>query len=669
MTRTRAALAGGLAGAFVSLALWSTDLVSLRSLSFAGVSDAAVQDRLLGVALPAVVSFELRLLLLQLAAGGLAGCLASLAVAGGARRRLAAGALTALTLHVLALLGMMGRYPQLYADRYWLAGGLRASVQRLATHVFGPAVFDGLFLIVLAGLLLAVALRERALWSRLPARVWALAAGALLLSLALSGSRLPEAPKVPAAGPPSVLLIVVDSLREDRLLSPEVMPAVSRLAGEGTLFRHAFTPVARTFPSWVSLLTGMEPRHTGVRTMFPDLESRQKLGPTFVSELRDAGYRTFVVSDFAGDMFPRIPGGFDDVDTPNLTAGSLTRATALAAHGFALPFLRIAPLREVLGEWRNLASLSDPEWLTDRTLAHMRRARGRPFVGAVFFGTPHFPYVAPYPDYLTGAGSYRGRYLYHAPPALGQSAPSPQDVAQVRARYDGAVRSTDRAIERLVGALRRDSTLDRTLVVITADHGEELYEEKGIAGHGDTIGAERSQLVPILLRGPGVEAGRVRSDQVRLYDVGATVLGLALGTKGRSFGDGLDLRVEGVLRPACLETGIWFFPGLPLGLAGKRLEYPGIAELLEVVPSTGEFVLRRDWVPSVESAKARGLVLGARLWTEQLLPGGRLTGLTRLPAIPPAGEAEDIAALFEKRCVAGDSALGRFLGAVVWAAP
>jgi hypothetical protein len=668
MTRTRAGLLGGFAGGFVSLALWANDLASLRSLSFAGVSDAATQDRLLGVALPAMVSFELRLLLLMLAAGGLAGGLGGLAIGGGRARRLAAGGLAALTLHVLSLLGMMGRYPQLYADRYWLAGGPRATIQSVATHVVGPVVFDLAFLAVLLGLVLAGAVRERALWRRAPIRIAAASVG-LLLAAALVGGRLLEARVVTAGGPPSVLLIVVDSLREDRMLSAEVMPTVSGLVGEGTLFRHAFTPVARTVPSWVSLLTGMEPRHTGVRTMFPDVESRQKLGPSFVAELRDAGYRTFVVSDFAGDMFPRIPGGFDDVDTPNLTAASLTRSTVLSAHGFALPFLRLRPLRAALGEWRNLASLSDPEWLADRTLAHLRAARGRPYAGAVFFGTPHFPYVAPYPDYLTGAGSYRGRYLYHAPPTLGQNAPSPEDVAQVRARYDGAVRATDRAIARIISTLRRDAALDRTLVVITSDHGEELYEDAGIAGHGDTIGAERSQLVPILLRGPGVEAGRVRTDQVRLYDLGATILGLALGRAGRSFGDGLDLRVEGALRPACLETGIWFFPGLPPGLVGKRLQYPGIAELLEVVPATGEFVLRRDLVPTVESAKARGLVLGGRLWTEQLTPSGRVTGLRRLPAIPPAGEAEDIAALFEERCVAGDPALGRFLDAVVWAAP
>ena len=207
------------------------------------------------------------------------------------------------------------------------------------------------------------------------------------------------------------------------------------------------------------------------------------------------------------------------------------------------------------------------------------------------------------------------------------------------------------------------------MVVVTADHGEELYEEDGIAGHGDTIGAERSQVAPILLVGLGAPKGRVRDYQVRLYDLGATLLGLVEKKTGRTFGDGLDLLVEGVTRPTCVETGLWFFPRLPLGLQGRRLEYPGIAELLDVDPGTRELVLRPDVVARVESAKARGLVLGARMWTEQLLPSGRRAGLQRLPGVTPAAESADLAALFEERCVAGDPALARFLDAVVWAKP
>jgi hypothetical protein len=145
-----------------------------------------------------------------------------------------------------------------------------------------------------------------------------------------------ERPHSAADPRPSVLLLVVDSLRTDRIESPDVMPATRHLLLEGTLFRHAFTPVARTFPSWVSLLTGREPRHTGVR-MFPD-PRRPGPGPTFVTELRDRS--TFVVST-ARHVPIRVGrrGGH-----PILTA-HLARSTVLPlTAGPALP--PPAPLRE-----------------------------------------------------------------------------------------------------------------------------------------------------------------------------------------------------------------------------------------------------------------------------------------------------------------------------------
>jgi hypothetical protein len=116
----RTAFECGLVGAMVSLSLWAIDVASLGTLSFAGVSDPAAQERLLAITLPAVVSLECRLLALHTVAGFAAGMLAGAALGRdvGRWRRLAlVGAITA-TLHVLSVAGMMERYPQLYADRW-----------------------------------------------------------------------------------------------------------------------------------------------------------------------------------------------------------------------------------------------------------------------------------------------------------------------------------------------------------------------------------------------------------------------------------------------------------------------------------------------------------------------------------------------------------------------
>ncbi len=107
------------------------------------------------------------------------------------------------------------------------------------------------------------------------------------------------------------------------------MPRTSSRIPGGSLFRYAVTPVARTYPSWVSLLTGTEPRVNGVRHMFPTLEVRRDVGATLFTRLRDQGYFTFAVSDFAGDVFPGFEGGFETLDTPRLSVDTLAQSTAL----------------------------------------------------------------------------------------------------------------------------------------------------------------------------------------------------------------------------------------------------------------------------------------------------------------------------------------------------
>jgi arylsulfatase A-like enzyme len=661
----RLVLWGGLGGALVSLVLWGSDLAGLARLRFAGVSDTQAQERVVGAAGAAIVEMERRLALIHLAVGFAAGALVAGALGrrlASARRALAVCAGATLLVHVLALLGTVARYPQLYADRFWTGGGPGASGMRFVTHVLGPWPFDGPLVLLLGVLVIAGAIRP--LRGLAAPRARAMAAAVLLVAAIAGAIGSRRGLAASADRPTSLLILAADSLRSDRVESSEVMPFTASLVPRGRLFPHAYTSVARTVPSWVSVLTGLEPRRTDVRTMFPRREPLDAMAPTFFSELRDEGYATFVTSDFAGDMFPRFDGGFETVDTPHFTVDALARSTVLSNHAWTLPLLRTRAFRRLLPEWRNLASLSDPDWLADEALRLVAAAGERPFAGLVFFSNSHFPFVAPWPDYRRGAASYRGRYLYHAPPTF-DKAPDAEDVAQIRARYDGALHSIDRAIARLHAALAAAGRAERTLLVVMGDHGEDLFDEPGLFGHGDVLGMRYSQVTPILLAGPGVPPGRSRA-QVRLQDLGATLLGVLDGTADdRSFGDGKSLFAS-VARPLCVETGMWFWPDRPVALRGRRLTYPPISELLEILPGTRELGLKLAQIPVVESAKDRGVLLGRRYWHEQLTPTGRITELVTLPDIEPRDEHVDLRALFESRCVAGDPRLRRFYDAVVY---
>jgi hypothetical protein len=134
----------------------------------------------------------------------------------------------------------------------------------------------------------------------------------------------------------------------------------------------------------------------------------------------------------------------------------------------------------------------------------------------------------------------------------------------------------------------------------------------------------------------------------------------------REFGHGASLNDPDVARPICVESEIWYWPGRPLGLAGRRLDYPGISELLELEPTTREMVLREDKEREVESAKERGLLLGRRLYREQLTPSGLEKETVLLEGPDPASEDIDLQKLFQERCVEGDENLRRLYGAVVF---
>ena len=661
------------AGAVVGLGLWLFDLSRLSSHSFAGVTDHDAADLVLSVTGAAVTGLEIRLMLVHVLIGATLGGIAflfrrSVSVGGSLERDVSFAALFTFAVALTALLGMVGTYPQLVADKWWMGGGVLAALLRFVTHTVGPTLFDIVTMVLLGGALGTPLVKAvRSLSTQRKLNLWKAAAVtgvALGLALVLAlGARLKAKP-APFDRPVNVLILASDSLRTDRLLDSSVMPFTQSRIASGALYRYAVTPISRTYPAWVSTLTGTEPRAHDVRHMFPTSRSRRDVGETLFTELRDQGYFTFAASDFAGDVFPGFEGGFEVEDTPHLNIDTLAMSTVLSHHTWSLPLLRFAWFRGLFPYWRNVPSIADPEWVVDRALGLVDGASGRPFAGLVFFSTAHFPYVGPYPFYKERSGDYRGDYLYQVPPVEGETAPDEEDVRQIAARYDGALMAIDRAMERLMASLEARGLTENTLIVITGDHGEELYEEPGIAGHGDTIRNLRSQAVPILFLGPGVSGGVDSSAQVRHYDLPATVLDLL--DDATRFGHGVSLLDNDATRPICVETGIWFWPSRPKGLQGRRLDYPGISALLDLDTKTREMVLKTEIESLVESAKERGLILANRLYREQLTPNGFEREIIELPGLDGPEEDTDLEALFQARCVDGDPLLSRLYGAVVF---
>jgi choline-sulfatase len=321
------------------------------------------------------------------------------------------------------------------------------------------------------------------------ALVIALVAGVLGAARVAGGAEPPTRPGAPPR--PNVLLITVDSFRPDHIgaygYRRATTPTIDRLARQGVLFRAAFNQAAWTSPPLVSMLTSLYPTAHGI-----DYRSKS-FDPSVATPLRglrEAGYA--------------VPG---------------------LCYLIALP------------EFENLGF----EPVEPRTLeAWLKESSARPFFAWIHLEGPHLPLNPPPPYdrmFTPGGQPLPPEVLtrlrpFREQPVIPRTETSvdPRDRDAVHALYDGKVRRTDDEIARILETLERFGLAGSTLVIVTADHGEELLDH-GFIGHASTslAGTLFDELihVPLVMSYPGVlPRGRTIGTLVEGVDVLPTVLDL-----------------------------------------------------------------------------------------------------------------------------------------------
>lgn len=409
---------------------------------------------------------------------------------------------------------------------------------------------------------------------------------------------------------PNIVILAADSLRPDRLDSARA-PHLAELVGRATSFERAYTPLARTFPAWVSIATGQYPHHHGIRHMFPRWETREQALDTMVRHFDTAGYHTAVVGDFAADIFRRIDLGYRSVRTPTFTLRELVREHLLK-NVWLMAFVRGRTMRGLVPVLGEISDATDPHAVSQLAIEEIERHRDEPFLLTVFYSTTHFPYAAPGPYHRRfRAQNYVGPYRYAKADTLArEERVSSSDVAQVRALYDGAVFATDEAMQTVLDALAERDLSRRTIVVVTADHGEELYEYGRTQGHGDHLRAESALRVPLVIFDPRKPAAHRIADPVSLVDLAPTLLDLAgIAALPRADGRSLAAAIDGVALtglPVYSETGLWFTELIPEVPLSNRIPYPDLTQLTQVDREHGDqIVIRSTWEPLTISAKHR----------------------------------------------------------------
>ena len=252
--------------------------------------------------------------------------------------------------------------------------------------------------------------------------------------------------------------------------------------------------------------------------------------PTLAEYLASRGYQTagFAANTHYASRESGLDRGFTHYDDYPLTPLSLLGRTVPGAWILANIINRGDFYAE---KWIRLQS-RDARGINNDFLGWLRRRRqDRPFFAFLNYFDAHDPYV-PAPDFVGRFGKapktprdYRLLMDY----AQNRSKLTLPDVVMARDSYDDCIASLDDQLGRLLDELQAQGLLDRTVVIITSDHGEG-FGYHGVFGHGGSLFLDEIA-VPLVILGPTVPAGRVVADAVSLRDVPATVTDL-LGFSG-----------------------------------------------------------------------------------------------------------------------------------------
>ena len=513
------------------------------------------------------------------------------------------------------------------------------------------ALFGALGAWLVVGLLF---LASQAAWTALVVTLVLVAAGVAVPLLAGNGSEPMPVRQAHKPDRPNILMIGSDTLRADRLNGAGYLriltPTLDRLASKASFLTDCYVPCARTAPSVVSMLTGTWPHTHGVRDTFVTPEQTRLPIPALPKMLREAGYESAIVCDWAGSDAEKFDFGFDHADMPTdqWNIKYLLRQGPKDLRLFLSLFTQGRFGKRFLPEVYYLGGIPLTEEIgldTRRMIARLAQ-RDKPFFLMSFMATTHPPFTSKYPYYqMFSDPAYRGESKFimaklRDPWEIIRRQGEPRsefDLEQIIDLYDGCVKNFDAEVARVLDYLDRSGLADNTIVVVFSDHGFEFFEHE-TWGQGNTAVGDFSARVPIIVADPRHPVPRKVADVVRTVDLAPTLLELAgLSVPPTVEGISLAPLVRGERLPqdlpAFYETGVWLtdLPGTP----DDHIRYPHLPELLEIPDkANGMISLKEKYLPVVVAAKDRMVRVGHWKLSYQPLNDGALYKLFNIADDP-----------------------------------
>ncbi len=372
---------------------------------------------------------------------------------------------------------------------------------------------------------------------------------------------------------PNVIIISIDTLRKDHLSCYGYegckTPNIDEFAEKSVVFENCIAPSPHTVPSMASLLTGVYPTVHGCRFL-PKTPINEDL-KTLSQILKLYGYHTeFYTSNLILSITYGFSRGFDYYEYFSFTGD--------------LRYLLPQTVHELVEDVLIFIGFEDQEeyadttgWLRDKVAGRLEElGRYAPFFLWFHFLNPHGPYFPPR-NFIPADGDEQMRIDSIKYELKGDGYPKSEkgDIVKL---YDGEIQYVDHALGELLQVMEEEGFFENTIVVLTADHGEEFWEHNA-RGHGHCLYPEVIR-IPLMIYLPpplGSVCGRIY-DYVSLVDIAPTILEIlglpeGGGMEGRSI---LKLMESCESGPDDDNTGVSDF-----ALFSENIQYPFRGEGLD----------------------------------------------------------------------------------------
>jgi len=356
----------------------------------------------------------------------------------------------------------------------------------------------------------------------------------LIVTVAISGYRhfqerriitgLPDSPSSTA----NVLLVVLDTVRAESMslygYERQTTPYLKSLAEQGVDFQWAIATSSWTLPTHASLFTGRF-NYENKTSFYKPLDATYS---TLAEVLSKHGYVTggFVANNAFCRVENGLARGFSHYEDYVASVRELARSSSLIRFAFG-DACGATWVRRMLGYYERLDRKPAPRVTKDFLRWIDRIPSERPFFAFLNYFDAHQPYLPP-ADFAQKFGhtDLLNKYLtrYDHKPCL-PSNTTAEEIESIHNAYDGSIAYLDYSLKKLFDELKQRDLLDRTLVILVSDHGEE-FGDHSIIGHSTDLHIQ-SIRVPLILRLPGIVPTDVTvQEPVTLRDMPATVINL-----------------------------------------------------------------------------------------------------------------------------------------------